>query len=158
MRLVILDLLLPGAGLTWKGRLAPGLPLLMGALVALVALALGRLLLVEARVGMTTLVAGGIYAACGLAAAALQVLSRPPRPLPADRLAEAHRRIAAAYLSERGDEALAAAQDLTRRAAGEPGTWRLLELVARGHGRGEIAARAARRALVLEREREDLVA
>lgn len=158
MRLVILDLLLPGVGLTWKGRLAPGLPLLVVALVALVALVLGRLLLVEARIGTTTLAAVGVYLACGLTAAVLQLLARPPQPMAADRLAEAHRRIAAAYLSERGDEALAGAQDLARRAAGEPGAWRLLEVVARGNGRSEVADRAARRALVLEREREDLAA
>ena len=158
MRPIILDLLMPGAGLTWKGRLVLGLPLLVTALAALAALVLGRLLLVEARVGTATLMAGGLYLICGLVAAAAQVLARPPRPLAGDRLAEAHRRIAAAYLGERGEEALAGAQDLVRRAAGEPGAWRLLEVVARGQGRGEIAERAGRRALVLEREREDLAA
>jgi hypothetical protein len=159
MAVPLLDLLLPGAGLTLRGRLVPGLICLVLAVINVSTVILGRILLASALAAQATWWGISVYVLAGLSAAGMHLwIGRQRAQVDEATLRQEHRRIAAAFLTDRGQEALLGARSLAQRAKREPGAWRLLELVANRNGQAQEAAKAGKRAQSLEREREDLAA
>jgi hypothetical protein len=146
----VLNVLLPGCGLVLRGRLTAGMPLLVAAL-ALATLALIALLapLPGFDAGFALWALAGYLGFGAVAAAALWAWERGAQLDPA-AVRAIHHRLASAYL--RGDHpaARAAADELVRAAAREPGAWSLLALTAGAAGDAATAARARRRAQSLE--------
>jgi len=158
MKPLFLDAVLPGAGLVVRGRLAVGLPCLVAAVLVIAGVVLAQLVLIRGSATPVTLSLIGVYVVLIAVAVTVQVLGRPPATPAAELIRTRHRSIAAAWLRGEATVALEGARELSRLAAGEPGAWRLVELIASRSGEKQEAQRAARRAQRLETLREESVA
>ncbi len=140
----------PGAGLVLRNRLGLGLALLLPALalLSLGILGLGSRDDADAMVkGAAALIA---YLGFALLAALAWWWSTWFRPVDGAVVMALYREAAAAYLAGQLPAAEAATRRLIRLLPGEPGGWRLLELVARARGEGRLAASAGHRARRLD--------
>jgi hypothetical protein len=145
--------LAPGSVLVLRGRLGPGLLLLLPGLVCLALLLLGAVLTGGPLWG--SLLLGSLIAWLVLALVANLLLwqgSRRPK-VDAAQAQELYERCARAWLTDRLDEALACARELCRRLPHLPGAWRLLARCAESAGAQPLAHKARRRAQsLLERD------
>lgn len=155
---LFLDMVLPGAGLVVRGRLAVGLPCLVAAVLTIASAILAQLVLIRGNVTPVMLSLIGFYAVLIAIAVITHILGRPPATPPVEFIRSRHRAIASAWLRGEASVALEGARELSRLASGEPGAWRLVELIASRSGEKQEAQRAARRALRLETLREESVA
>ncbi len=147
--LVLLNLLVPGAGLLVAGRVAIGAALLLPAI--LVAAVAGLAAGVLARPLAVPVLLGCLSAWLVLAAVAGGIWWWWARRCAIDpvHVRALHREAAGAWL--RGDgSALAAARRLADAAPEEPGAWRLLALIARDQGDVRTGRAAERRAAAIE--------
>jgi len=152
---ILLDGLLPGAGLVLRGRLAWGMPCLVLAVLCLSGAILAQLLVVRPAATGVTLACLGGYVVAALIAMTRQYLAGRVRTVAGEELRRRHRAIASAWLGGDAAAAIGGARELAQHARGEPGAWRLLELIASRGGHPQEAARAGRRARRLEALRDE---
>jgi hypothetical protein len=147
------NLLLPGSGLVVHGRPWLGSLLLAAAACTWCLAALAQIGIPGYDGGMLRgVVAYGLLAA--LAELMLSISRRRPS-IDSAALREGHRQTCAAYLRGELPAALHAARSLTRLAADEPGSWRLLALVAGAQDHQAAHLAEARRAQARARSLED---
>ena len=147
--LVLLNLLVPGAGLVVAGRLTIGVVLLLPTVLVVAVAGLAAGILVRP---LAVPVLFGCLAAWSILAVISGLVwwwwARRCRIDPV-RVRLLHREAAGAWL--RGEAtALAAARRLAAAAPEEPGAWRLLALIARDQGEPATVRAAERRAAAIE--------
>lgn len=145
----------PGAGLVLRGRLVVGLVSLVLAVMALSGAVLAQLIVVSGSVWAVTGWCVAAYVAIGCATLATHVVLERVPEIDPEHLRRQHREITIAFLQGDLAAALTNARALTRSAAGEPGAWRLCELIARHAGDKAQATSAGRTARTLELRREE---
>jgi hypothetical protein len=155
---IVSDIILPGSGLVLSGRLISGSICLAFAVVALSGAILAQLVVISTRASSVTLTCIAAYVALAVTAVVVRRVTTPKASPGPERIREVHRGISKAFLGGRSDEALTAARLFVREAPGEPGAWRLLELIAGRAGHPVVAKHAGGRARRLEWQREEAVA
>lgn len=150
--MLLLNILLPGAGLILRGRFVLGIVGLVLCMLFIGALILSPLIATpELSAQCLSIVIPAYLVLSVFSSTYLFLISRKPQ-WDQQQLRQLHQQASGAYLQEQWPQALQAAQQLCKQAGSVIGSWQLLALIADASGDLKLAHKARQRAKLLLEE------